>query len=77
MLTHIYGSQDPKWKMRALFMPMLSLALLGSSGLSPVLGDLQVKEMRREMGVPKIIVKCLFSLTHVKQNELCWVPKFI
>ena len=33
--------------------------------------------MRREIGVPKIIVKCLSSSTQVKQNELCWVPKFI
>ena len=41
----------------------LSQALLGSPGLSLVLGDMQVKEMSREIGVSKLIVKCLFSET--------------
>ena len=44
-------------------------ALLGSAGLSLVLGDIQVKEMSREIGVSKLIVKCLFSPAFAKQKE--------
>ena len=40
-----------------------------------LIGDIQVKEMSREMGVSKLSVKCLFSLTLVKQNELVWLYK--
>ena len=49
--------------------PRLSWALPGSPGLSLVLGDIQVKEMSREIGVSKLIVKCLFSPALVKQKE--------
>ena len=51
---------------------LYACALLGSpwlSGLSLVLGDIQVKEMSREIGVSKLIVKCLFSPALVKQKE--------
>ena len=47
--------------MRALLKRVLSWALPGSPGLSLVLGYIEVKEMNREMGVPKLIVKSLFS----------------
>ena len=50
-------------------------ALLGSPRLSLVLVGMQVKEMSREMGVSKLIVKCLFSPTLVKQNELAGLYK--
>ena len=56
--------------MRTLFAPVLSWTLPGSPGLSLVLGDIQVKEMSREIGVSKLIVKCLFSPALAKQNEL-------
>ena len=44
-------------------MPVLSWALPGSPGLSLVLGDLKVKEMSSEMGVPKMIVNGSFFNT--------------
>ena len=56
-------------------MPVLYWALPGSPGLSLVLGDIQVKEMSREIGVSKLIVKCLFSPALAKQNELVGLYK--
>ena len=56
--------------MRAFFTPVFSSALPGSPGLSSVLGDMQVKEMSREMGFSKLIARCIFSPILVKQNEL-------
>ena len=55
--------------MRAFFTPVFSWALPGSPGLSSVLGDMQVKEMSREMGFSKLITRCIFSPILVKQNE--------
>ena len=55
--------------------PRLSWALPGSPGLSLVLGDIQVKEMSREIGVSKLIVKCLFSPALAQQNELVGLYK--
>ena len=34
-----------------------------------ILGDIEVKEMSREIGVSKLIVKCLFSPAFAKQKE--------
>ena len=50
-------------------MPVLFWALPGSPGLCLVLGEIQVKEMSREIGVSKLIVNCLFSPALVKQIE--------
>ena len=61
--------------MRAFFAPVLSWTLPGSPGLSLVLGDMQIKEMSREMGFSKLIVKCLFSPTLFKHNELAGLYK--
>ena len=61
--------------MRALFAPVLSWALPSSPGLSLLLGDMQIKEMSREMGVSKLIVKYLFSPTLFKHNELVGLYK--
>jgi len=55
---------DPKiQKDKCLCFTGLFWALPGSPGLSLVLGDIQVKEMSREIGVSKLIVKCIFSET--------------
>ena len=51
-------------------MPVLYWALPGSPGLSSVLGDMQVKEMSREMGFSQLIARCIFSPIFFKQNEL-------
>ena len=50
-------SQDPRGLMRAFFTPVFSWALPGSPGLSSVLGDMQVKEMSREMGFSNQIAR--------------------
>ena len=54
---------------------LYACALLGSPGLSLVLGDIQVKEMSRDIGVSKLIVKCLFSPALAQQNELVGLYK--
>ena len=56
-------------------MPVLYWALLCSPRLSLVLGDIQVKEMSRDIGVSKLFVKCLFSPALAKQNELVGLYK--
>ena len=56
-------------------MPVLYWDLPGSPGLPLVLGDIQVKEMSRDIGVSKLFVKCLFSPALAQQNELVGLYK--
>ena len=75
MLTFFLEIPGSKRINENFFTPVLPWALPGSPRLSLVLGGMQVKEMSREMGVSKLIVKCLFSPTLFKQTELVGLYK--